>query len=105
MAVAQQGIFAQGARAHYQLEFSVFTDASLDAIRAALGRLREPTAVAELGLYFVAFSADLDRFTIMLGRMFGTSGDGLSDRLVSFTKPVTGSFFVIPSVEVLAEIG
>lgn len=61
--------------------------------------------VTELGLSFIAFSADPDRFTIMLGRMFGTSGDGLSDRLVAFTKPVTGSFFFVPAVEVLAEIG
>lgn len=61
--------------------------------------------VSELGLSFIAFSADLDRFAIMLSRMFGTSGDGLSDRLVSFTRPVTGSFFFVPAVEVLAAIG
>ncbi len=60
--------------------------------------------VAELGLYFLAFSADLSRFEIMLGRMFGTSGDGLSDRLVAFTKPVTGSFYFAPSVEALASL-
>lgn len=60
--------------------------------------------VAEIGLYFIAFSAEISRYEIMLSRMFGTSGDGLSDHLMSFTKPVTGSFFFAPSVEVLATI-
>jgi putative iron-dependent peroxidase len=60
--------------------------------------------IAEVGLYFIAFSAELGRFDIMLARMFGTSGDGISDRLMSFTTPVTGSFFFAPSVEVLAAI-
>lgn len=60
--------------------------------------------VAEVGLSFLAFSADLGRFEIMLARMFGTTGDGGSDRLLSFTKPVTGSFFFAPPIEVLAEI-
>lgn len=60
--------------------------------------------VAELGLYFLAFSADINRFEIMLARMFGTSTDGVSDRLMAFTKPVTGSFFFAPAVEVLASI-
>lgn len=61
--------------------------------------------VAELGLFFLAFSADLGRFTTMMGRMFGTSGDGRSDRLLSFTKPVSGSFYFAPSVEALASLG
>jgi putative iron-dependent peroxidase len=61
--------------------------------------------VSELGLYFLAFSADIDRFRIMLGRMFGTSEDGLSDALTTFTRPVTASFYFAPSVQVLAEIG
>jgi putative iron-dependent peroxidase len=59
--------------------------------------------VAEHGLCSLAFSADLSRFTKMLARMFGTSGDGLHDHLTDFTKPVSGSFFA-PSLEVLAEI-
>jgi Dyp-type peroxidase family. len=41
----------------------------------------------------------------MMGRMFGTSGDGRSDRLLSFTKPVSGSFYFAPSVEALASLG
>ena len=60
--------------------------------------------VGEAGLSFLAFSADLGRFEIMLARMFGTTGDGLSDRLLAFTKPVSGSFFFAPSIEDLGEI-
>jgi putative iron-dependent peroxidase len=58
--------------------------------------------VREAGLYFVAFSADPIRFTIMLQRMFGVSGDGLHDRLTDFSRPVSGSFWFVPSLEALA---
>lgn len=59
--------------------------------------------VAEHGLYFVAFSADPSRFEKMLRRMFGQSGDGLRDRLTEFTRPVTGSFYFVPSLEALGD--
>lgn len=54
----------------------------------------------ELGLHFVAFSADPSRFTIMLERMFGV-GDGVHDRLVEFSTPVTGAYWWVPSLESL----
>jgi putative iron-dependent peroxidase len=57
--------------------------------------------VGELGLYFVAFSADPARFTKMLHRMFGVSGDGLHDHLTDFTKPISGSFYFAPSLDAL----
>ena len=57
--------------------------------------------VGELGLYFIAFSADPGRFHKMLARMFGTAGDGLHDRLVDFTTPVSGSFYFAPSLDAL----
>ena len=57
--------------------------------------------VGELGLYFLAFSADPSRFTKMLSRMFGTSGDGLHDRLTDFTRPVSGAFYFAPSLDAL----
>jgi porphyrinogen peroxidase len=60
--------------------------------------------VQELGLYFIAFSADRSRFTKMLANMFGTSGDGLHDRLTDFTTPTTGSFFFAPSLDALEGI-
>lgn len=56
----------------------------------------------EHGLYFVAFSADPQRFRIMLERMFGVA-DGLRDRLTEFSRPVTGSFWFVPSLEALGD--
>jgi porphyrinogen peroxidase len=57
--------------------------------------------VGELGLYFLAFSADPTRFTKMLSRMFGTSGDGLHDHLTDFTHPVSGAIYFAPSLDAL----
>ncbi|MDQ1382956.1 MAG: porphyrinogen peroxidase [Actinomycetota bacterium] len=60
--------------------------------------------VAELGLYFVAFSADHTRFDKMLRRMFGHSGDGLHDHLTDFSRPVSGAAYFVPSVEALGDV-
>ncbi len=42
------------------------------------------------------------RIDRMLARMFGTSGDGIHDRLMDFTRPVTGSIYFAPSLSFLA---
>jgi putative iron-dependent peroxidase len=60
--------------------------------------------VHELGLYFVAFSADHTRFEKMLGRMFGATDDGLHDRLTDFTHTVSGATYFVPSVESLGAV-
>ena len=60
--------------------------------------------VTEMGLYFIAFSADPTRFHKMLARMFGTSGDGVHDRLTDFSTPVSGSFYFAPSLDALEGI-
>lgn len=60
--------------------------------------------VTERGLFFLAFSAERDRFDGMLSRMFGTSGDGLRDRLLDFSRAVTGSFYFAPSLDELRSI-
>jgi porphyrinogen peroxidase len=60
--------------------------------------------VGEHGLYFVAFSADIARFDVMLARMFGTSGDGVHDRLTEFTTPTSGAYYFAPSLESLAAL-
>ncbi len=56
--------------------------------------------VGELGLYFVAFSADRSRFDKMMARMFGLV-DGQHDRLLDFTRPVSGSYYFAPSLDAL----
>jgi putative iron-dependent peroxidase len=59
--------------------------------------------VLEQGLYFVAFSADPSRYHRMLARIFGTSGDGLHDRLTDFSRPISGGLYFAPSLNALEE--
>ena len=60
-------------------------------------------SVDEHGLMFFAFSADPTRFEKMLRRMFGAADDGLRDRLTEFTRPVTGAYYFVPSLEALGD--
>jgi putative iron-dependent peroxidase len=60
--------------------------------------------LGEHGLQFLAFTHDLDIIDAMLARMFGTSGDGLHDRLTDFSTPVTGAYYFAPSLESLAAL-
>ncbi len=76
------------------------TDVKIDGVAQKIYRRSFPYGgVAEAGLYFLAFACDPARVTVQLERMFGTSGDGLSDRLVAFSRPVSGAFWFAPSVE------
>ncbi|MCY4096133.1 MAG: Dyp-type peroxidase [Gammaproteobacteria bacterium] len=56
------------------------------------------------GLYFLAFSAEPQRFTWILESMLGKTKDGLRDRLLTFTKPLTGSFYFAPNLQALHRI-
>jgi putative iron-dependent peroxidase len=58
--------------------------------------------VEEAGLYFVAFSADRARLDRMLGRMFGLEADGLHDRVLDFSRPVSGAVYFVPALHLLA---
>lgn len=60
--------------------------------------------VGELGLYFLGFSAEQRRFDLMLSRMFGTSGDGVRDRLLDFSRAVSASYYFAPSIDALNEL-
>jgi porphyrinogen peroxidase len=57
--------------------------------------------VEEHGLNFVAFSADPTRFDHMLARMFGNTEDGVRDRLLDFSRPVSGAYYFAPSLNAL----
>ena len=59
--------------------------------------------MAERGIYFVAFSAERRRFDLMLARMFGVSGDGGHDHLTDFSRPMSGSYWFVPSLPDLLE--
>lgn len=57
---------------------------------------------AEHGLYFVAYARDPGRFRRMLERMVLSDADGHHDRLLDFTRPVTGAAFFVPSATFLS---
>jgi putative iron-dependent peroxidase len=55
--------------------------------------------VQEQGLNFVGFTNDPSLIDEMLGRMFGTSGDGVHDRVTEFSTPVRGAFYFVPCLD------
>jgi len=60
--------------------------------------------VSEHGTLFVGFSREQSRLTRMLEKMAGI-GDGIRDALTRYTTPLTGAYYVIPSVESLTRLG
>lgn len=60
---------------------------------------------SEAGLFFIAYNKTLSTFGKMLSRMIGTTGDGLHDRQMDFTRAVTGATFFAPSLKVLKTLG
>lgn len=56
---------------------------------------------SEHGLFFLAYTNDLAIPSKMLARMVGTSGDGLHDALLDYTRAVSGAHFFAPSLETL----
>ena len=62
---------------------------------APVGGVRDP------GLYFLAFSADLNRFRRLLESMYGLADPSRRDRLLSYSKPISGSFFYAPPQELM----
>jgi putative iron-dependent peroxidase len=59
MATGQPGIFAQGTRSHYSLEFDLRPEAATAAIAAAVVSLREPTVTAGGFNLVIGFGAAL----------------------------------------------
>ena len=56
------------------------------------------------GLFFIAYTKDLNIIDDMLKHMFGTTGDGIHDRLLHFTTAVDGAYYFAPSEDLLDEI-
>jgi putative iron-dependent peroxidase len=80
------------------------TDVKQDGVAFKIYRRSFPFGGAsEHGLYFLAFSCDPIRFDVMLQRMYGVSGDNLSDKLINFSKAVTGSYWFAPTREDLEQ--
>ncbi len=60
---------------------------------------------SEAGLFFIAYTKDLDITDKMLRRMLGASGDGLHDHLMDYTQAVSGAHFFAPSLGMLQALG
>jgi putative iron-dependent peroxidase len=58
----------------------------------------------EFGTYFIGYSRRLWVIERMLQRMFVGDPPGLHDRLLNFSKPVTGTTFFAPSATLLASL-
>lgn len=55
----------------------------------------------EAGTFFIGYARDLSVTEEMLERMFVADAEGVYDRLLDFSRPVTGAHFFAPSLEVL----
>jgi putative iron-dependent peroxidase len=60
--------------------------------------------VGEYGTVFVGFSCEQSRLVRMLARMAGIE-DGIRDALTRYTTPISGAFYVVPSVPALKKFG
>ena len=82
VATPQPGIFAQGTRSHYHLEFDLRPGADPAGVADAVSRLREPHVTAGGANLVVGFGADLwralapDEAPAGLGPFAGVEGDG-----------------------------
>ena len=81
------------------------TDAEVEGVKMKILRRSVPYGTLNArGLHFVAFACSLNRIQVQLDRMFGASGDGLHDRLVDFSRPLSGSFWFVPSKQKIVEL-
>jgi len=53
------------------------------------------------GLFFLAYAKEPLRLEKMLARLMGASGDGAHDRLMEFTRAVSGALWFVPSLGML----
>ncbi|MEQ1889065.1 MAG: Dyp-type peroxidase [Alphaproteobacteria bacterium] len=73
-----------------------------DGVEQKIYRRSFPYGGVQLhGLYFLAFACEQHRFEAILNSMYGLTGDGLHDRLLDYTRAVTGSYWFAPSREAL----
>jgi len=56
------------------------------------------------GLFFLGFAKNIQRFDVQLKSMLGLSEDGISDRIMDFSIPETGSYYFAPSLNELSKI-
>jgi putative iron-dependent peroxidase len=75
------------------------TDLNIDGQAMKIYRRSDPYGNAtEHGLYFLAFSCEMKRFSSQLESMLGMTEDGVHDKLIEFSKAVNSSYWFAPSV-------
>jgi len=62
------------------------------------------TVTGDEGLFFVAYARDLDVIDEMLKRMFGASGDQVSDKLLNYTSAFSGGYFFAPPLAIVKNL-
>jgi len=83
----------------------LLSEKSIDGTAMKIYRRSAPYGSAtEQGLYFLSFACEIQRFSIQLERMFGTTNDGLHDRLIEFSTPLTSSYWFAPSQQDLDDL-
>jgi putative iron-dependent peroxidase len=58
--------------------------------------------IREHGLFFLSYANQIHKFDKQLQRMIGNEGP--HDQLLKYSKPVTGNFWYIPSLDELAKL-
>ena len=58
----------------------------------------------EAGTQFIGATNDPDLMDLMLQRMFGVTADGLTDHMINYSTPVTGSYYFVPAVQECARV-
>ncbi|EKF75093.1 Dyp-type peroxidase family protein [Alcanivorax hongdengensis A-11-3] len=80
-------------------------DVDRDGVAQKIWRRSVPYGTTtEHGLYFLAFSCELDRFDYLMRRMYGIADDAVVDRLLDYTRPAMSSWWYAPSQEWLASL-
>lgn len=75
------------------------TDVKVDGVAMKIYRRSTPyyQSTDDKGLYFLCFASELRRIQIQLERMAGATEDGISDHLMQFSTPLTGSYWFMPA--------
>ena len=74
------------------------TDVNLNGVATKVWRRSSPYGTPSIhGLYFLSFACDQQRHQLQLDSMYGLSEDGVSDRLLEFSSPVSGAYYFAPS--------
>jgi len=81
------------------------TDVDVDGV--AMKSLRRSAVIgdsARQGLYFIGLACAMQRHDVQFRRMYGLTEDGITDAILGYSTPVTGSYFYAPSREQLDSI-